>query len=116
MGFFGAAHGWEGGGLFPPVLKICHTYPTMMKLGSYTLPKEDPKSIWLTCHIPWVLLTSAFFHQKTENFGTSTNTDIDWILINNFDTFNFSWLFSNCFNKHGYNFHDVSKNGFFRPS
>ena len=20
-----------------------HTYPTMMKLGSYTLPKEDPK-------------------------------------------------------------------------
>ena len=25
--------------------KICHTYPTMMKLGSYTLPKEDPKNI-----------------------------------------------------------------------
>ena len=21
---------------------ICHTYPTAMKLGSYTLPKEDP--------------------------------------------------------------------------
>ena len=29
-------------GLLP---KICHTYPTMMKLGSYTLPKEDPKNI-----------------------------------------------------------------------
>ena len=23
--------------------KISHTYPTMMKLGSYTLPKKDPK-------------------------------------------------------------------------
>ena len=46
MGFFGAAQGWVEGrggqGLLP---KICHTYPTMMKLDSYTLPKEDPKNI-----------------------------------------------------------------------
>ena len=33
MGFFGAAHGWQG--LFGPLLpKICHTYRTMMKLGT----------------------------------------------------------------------------------
>ena len=32
MGFFGAAHGW--GGLFGPLPKICHTYPTIMKLGT----------------------------------------------------------------------------------
>ena len=25
--------------------KICHAYPTVMKLGNYTLPKEDPKNI-----------------------------------------------------------------------
>ena len=25
--------------------KICRTYPTMIELGSYTLPKEDPKNI-----------------------------------------------------------------------
>ena len=25
--------------------KICHTYPTMMNLCSYILPKEDPKNI-----------------------------------------------------------------------
>ena len=31
MGFFGAAHGWEGGKK-APLPKICHTYPTMMKL------------------------------------------------------------------------------------
>ena len=31
MSVFGAAHGWEGGGL----PKICHTYPTKMKLGTF---------------------------------------------------------------------------------
>ena len=34
MGFFGAAHGWRGGAKRSPLPKICHTYPTMMKLGS----------------------------------------------------------------------------------
>ena len=37
MGFFGAAHRWAD--------KTCHTYLTTMKLGSYTLPKEDPQNI-----------------------------------------------------------------------
>ena len=32
-----------GGPKRPDLPKICHTYPAMMKLGSYTLPKEDPK-------------------------------------------------------------------------
>ena len=39
MDFFGAAHGWGergGGAKRPPFLKICHTYPTMMKLGTVT--------------------------------------------------------------------------------
>ena len=31
MGIFGAAHGWGGG---VPLPKICHTYPTVMKLGT----------------------------------------------------------------------------------
>ena len=35
MDFFGAAHGWGGKGAFwPPLPKIPHTYPTMMKLGT----------------------------------------------------------------------------------
>ena len=94
MGFFGAAHGCGGGGegakIQPPLPKICQTYPTMMKLGSYTLPKEDPKNIWITWHTPWVLLTSAFFHWKSANFAISRDTDIDCILIHNFYLF---WLF-----------------------
>ena len=34
MGFFGAAHGWEGGANRSPFPKICHTYPTMMGLST----------------------------------------------------------------------------------
>ena len=61
-----------------------HTYPTMMILGSYTLPKKDPKNIWITWHTPWVPLTSAIFHRKSANFAISRNTCIDCILIQNF--------------------------------
>ena len=35
MGIFGAGHGWRGGGAkSSPLPKICHTYPTMMDLGT----------------------------------------------------------------------------------
>ena len=35
MGVFGAAHGWGwGGGPKGSLPKICHTYPTMMELGT----------------------------------------------------------------------------------
>ena len=33
MGLFGATHGW-GQAKNAPIPKICHTYPTMMKLGT----------------------------------------------------------------------------------
>ena len=46
MGFFGSAHGWGEEQIGPPSLpKIYHTYPTIMKLASYTLPKVIPKNI-----------------------------------------------------------------------
>ena len=40
----------EGGGgkKKPPLPKICHTFPAIVKLDSYTLPKEDPKNISIT--------------------------------------------------------------------
>ena len=38
-----AAHGWGGGGG-----KKTPTYISMMKLGSYALPKEDTKTILVT--------------------------------------------------------------------
>ena len=36
MGFFGAANGWGGRGAksLPPLPKICHKYPAIMKPGT----------------------------------------------------------------------------------
>ena len=111
-GLFGATRGWG-----PLLLKICHTYPTMMKIGSFTLPEEDPKNIAVTWHASWVVHTSTLFHRKSTNFAITANTDIQilfWYII--FNPFNFSWVFKYCFNKHGYNCDDVSKNSYSSPS
>ena len=44
MGFFGAAHGWVGGGKKAPLPKTFHTYPTIMKLGTFIpYPKKSQK-------------------------------------------------------------------------
>ena len=45
----GGGGGGGGGGQKDPTLpKICHTYPTMMKLDSYTLPMDDAENIRIT--------------------------------------------------------------------
>ena len=57
MSFFEAPHGWVGGKKGPPPLsKSCHTYPTMMKLGTVIpYPKKIQKYINHVTH----LLSSA---------------------------------------------------------
>ena len=46
MGFFGAAHGWWGGGQKGPLAKnLSHISYNCETWHSYPLPKEDPKSI-----------------------------------------------------------------------
>ena len=86
MGLFGTTHWWGGGGAKrPPSLTspdICHT--SYNDETWHSLPKEDPKNIWITWHTLWFLLTSAFFQQKSANYAISRSTDIDCILINNF--------------------------------
>ena len=49
MGFFGAAHG-GGGAKSPPLPKICHTYPTMMKLGSVIPYLKKIRKIYKSCN------------------------------------------------------------------
>ena len=39
----GGGGGW-GGAKKAPHPKICYTYPTMMKLKTYTLTREGPKN------------------------------------------------------------------------
>ena len=45
VGFFRAAHGW-GGGLFGSLPKICHIYPTMMKLDIVIPYQSKIQKIW----------------------------------------------------------------------
>ena len=111
MGFFGAAHGWWGAGgggegEGQKGLNLSHISYNDETWNSYTLPKKDPKNIWIRWHIPWVLLTPTIFQRKSANFAISIsrNTYIDRI-------FNVSWVFKDCFNKESYNFDDLSKNG-----
>ena len=61
-------HGWGGGRQKTPLLKICHTYPTMIKLLGTVISylKKIQKNIWITWHTLWVLLTSAFFTKNQQ--------------------------------------------------
>ena len=52
MGIFGAAHGWRGEAKKAPLLKICHTYPTMMKLGTVIPYLKKIQKIYESCDTP----------------------------------------------------------------
>ena len=74
----GLFQGWSKigrGAKRPHLPKICYTYPTMMKLGSYTLPKEVPKTMNHVTH-PLSSTDSNFFYRKSANFAISRNIDI----------------------------------------
>ena len=67
-GLFQGCSRMVGGQKCHPFLK-CVTHILNDKTWRrYTLPKEDPKNIWITSRTPWVLLTSAFFQWKSANF------------------------------------------------
>ena len=70
MDIFGADHVWgegEGQKSLPP-LNLSQIPNNNETWHSYTLPKEDAKNIWITWHAPLVLLTAAFFNQKSVTF------------------------------------------------
>ena len=52
MGFFGAAHGLRGGAKRLPLPKICHTYPTVMKLGTVIPYPKEIQKIYESCDTP----------------------------------------------------------------
>ena len=105
MGIFGAAHGWGRAKSPPPsslksvtqilqwwnlaiipylkkIQKIYESRDTrkVMKKKKIGKKKKQKLIIKKNNNIPWVQLTSAFFHQKSANFVISKNTDIDFIL------------------------------------
>ena len=66
MGIFGAAHGWGGKKAPPPRLpKICHAYPTMMKLGTVIPYLKKIQKIYESCDTTWEFSWDQYFF--TEN-------------------------------------------------
>ena len=50
MGLFVASHGWWGeGGKKAPLPKVCHTYPTKMKLGTVIPYLKKTQRIYEYC-------------------------------------------------------------------
>ena len=87
MGIFRAAHGW-GEVKKAPLPKICHTYPTMMKLGTVIPYPKKIRKIYESRDTPVEFCSHRhFFHRKSINFAISRNTDIDCNLIHNFYLF-----------------------------
>ena len=90
---------------------------TLTWMGFFWAPHRWGKGTfsWFS---PSALLIVAFFHRNLSTFITSRNWDTDRISIHNFQFFLifFLWAFKCYFNKHGYNFDDVSKIAFSRVS
>ena len=108
---------WMGGGKKAPLPKICHTYPTMMKPGTFIPYLKKIQKICKSHDTP----LEFCWHQQffTANQQILLHQEIQiwivfWYIISN--SFNFFLVSKDFFNKHGYNFDDVSKNGYSRPS
>ena len=100
-------NGWPKG----PLSKICHTYPTMMKLGTI-IPYLKKIQKYMN-HVTYVLSSadinifsleiSKICYFKKCRYRLHFNISLLILLT-------FCWIFKDCFNKHGSNFHYVSKN------
>ena len=64
IGLFGAPHGWW----VPPSINSVVHILQWWDLAQLYLTFKGPKTIWLTWHIPWVLLESAVLLQKSAFF------------------------------------------------
>ena len=99
-----------GGKKVPPLPKICHTYPIMMKLGTAITYLKNIQTISESRDTTLVFCWHQHFFTGNQQILLYQEIKI-WIafgyIISN--SFNFSWVFKDCFNKHGYNFDDVSK-------
>ena len=83
MDIFGTAHGL-GVEQIGPLPKICHTYPTMMKLGTVIPYLKKIQKIYESRDTPVTSADISIFHWKSANFVISRNTDIDCILVHDF--------------------------------
>ena len=117
MGFFGAARRWGGGVFLDPLPKIHHTYPTMMQLGTVIPYLRKIQNMYKSRDTSLEFCWHKHFFTGNQQILLHQEIHIQigfWYIISNY--FNFSWVFSIFFNKHGYNFDDVSKHIYSRSS
>ena len=109
MGFFEAAY-WCAGSNRPPISKICHTYPTMMKLSTVIPYLKKVQKIYQSRGISLGFCWHQHFFTGNQQSFLYQEIQIKiafWYIISN--SFNFFWIFKDCYNKHGYNFDGVTK-------
>ena len=74
----------------PRFPKICHTYPTIMKLCTVIPYLKKIQKFMNTSQTPSVLLTSAFFHRNSANLlyqEIQTQIAFSYIISNSFNFF-----------------------------
>ena len=113
MDLFGAAHGWCGEAKRPPLPKICHTYPKMMKFGTVVPYLKKIQKLYESRDTPLEFCWHQNFFTGNQQILRYEEIQIQipfrYIISN---SPNFSWVFKDCFNKHGPNFDDVNKNAY----
>ena len=99
-----------------PLPRIRHTYPTVIKTGTVTPYLKGFK--WYLNHVthPFTSADISICHRKSpvSLYQETQIKIVFWYVISN--SFNLFRIFKDCFNKHGYNFDDASKNGYSRFS
>ena len=115
MVFFGAAHGWGPPERSSSIKSVTHillwwnsaVIPYLKKIQKTYKSHDTPLEFY------W---HQQFFTRNQQNllYQEIQIQIAFWYIISN--SFNFSWVFKDFFNKPGYNFDDVSKNGYPRPS
>ena len=102
----------------PHFPKVCHRSPRMMNRYCTVIPYlKKIQKIYESRDTPPELCWRQDFFIRNQQILLYQEKQIKiafWHIFSN--SFNFSWVFKDCFNKNGYNFDDVSKNGYPRPS
>ena len=96
--------------------KICYIYHPMMKRDTVIPYQKKIKKIHESHVTPLAFSWHQYFFTGNQQILLYQEIQIQitfWYIIS--ISFKVFWVCKDCFNKHGYNFDDVSKKGYSRP-
>ena len=106
----------SGGYQNNPIPKICHTDPTMTKLDTVILDLKKIQKKYESRDIPFISVCISIFSPENSNFCYIKKCRYRLHFNTGFLIYLICRLFKGCFNKRGWHFDDVSKDGCSRPS